>query len=90
MTSTKEGVLRLQPSGRWAICRPGHPPIEVTSGELFRIEVDGELKPTRMEFRHFVGPMQGRTLHGQHGEYYSVDGYALRNGLRAGGVRGWA
>jgi hypothetical protein len=36
-----------------------------------------------MEIPDFVGPMMGRTLHGQHGEYYSVDGYSLRNGLRA-------
>ena len=47
----KEGILRLQPSGRWAVCRSGRTPVEITSGELFRIEVDGELKITRMEFR---------------------------------------
>ena len=27
----KEGILNLQPSGRWAICLTGHPPIEITS-----------------------------------------------------------
>jgi hypothetical protein len=37
----KEGVLRLQPSGRWAVCRPGQKPIEITSGEPFRFELDG-------------------------------------------------
>jgi hypothetical protein len=79
----KHGVLQLQPSGRWALCRPGHRPVEITSGELFRIEVRGELKVTRMEFRHFTGPLRGRTLRGQPGEYYSVDGYPLRNGLNA-------
>ena len=52
MSDKNEGVLRLQPSGRWAICRPGDPPFEITSGDRFRIEVDGELKVTRMEFRH--------------------------------------
>jgi hypothetical protein len=26
---------------------------EITSGELFRVYVDGEMKLTRMEFRHF-------------------------------------
>ena len=36
-----EGVLQIQPSGRWAVCRPGRSPVEITSGELFRIEVDG-------------------------------------------------
>ena len=35
------GVLRMQPSGRWAVCRPGQEPIEITSGEPFRVEVDG-------------------------------------------------
>jgi hypothetical protein len=29
---------------------------------LFRVEVNGGLKPTRMELRHFTGPMW-RTLH---------------------------
>ena len=37
----KEGVLQMQPSGRWAVCRPGREPVEITSGELFRVEVDG-------------------------------------------------
>lgn len=71
---SKEGILKLQPSGRWAICLSGHPPIEITSGETFRVEVDGELKPTRMEFAH--GERGG-------GAYYSVDGYDLPSGLRA-------
>ena len=55
----KQGILKLQAPGRWAITLSGHPPIEITSGELFQVEVDGELKPTRMEFAH-----------GQPGEYY--------------------
>ena len=48
----KEGILQMQPSGRWAICRPDRRPVEITSGELFRIEDAGELKVTRMEFKH--------------------------------------
>jgi hypothetical protein len=83
MSDKNEGVLRLQPSGRWAICRPGEPPFEITSGDRFRIEVDGELKVTRMEFHHFTGTMKARELFGQAGEYYSADGYHLRDGLRA-------
>jgi hypothetical protein len=67
----KEGILKL-PSGRWAICLSGHAPIEITSGETFRIEVDGELKPTRMEFAH--GERGGGA--------YNVDDYPLRNGHR--------
>lgn len=84
MTDKNEGALRMQPSGRWAICRPGHPPFEITSGDRFRIEVDGELKVTRMEFRHFTGTMKARELFGQAGEYYSADGYHLWDGVRAG------
>jgi hypothetical protein len=83
MSSDKVGVLELQPSGHWAICRPGHKPIEIASGDTFQIEVDGVLKPTRMEFRHFTGPLKGRELWGQAGEYYSAEGYHLRNGVRA-------
>ena len=70
----KEGILQIQPSGRWAVCRPGRAPVEITSGEL---------KPTRMEFHHFTGPMKGREYRGQPGKYYSVDGYHLRDGARA-------
>ena len=85
MTTHTEGVLQLQPSGRWAVCRPNWRPVEFTSGDVFRIQVDDMpgLRVTRMEFRHFHGPMKGRTLRGLSGEYYSVDGYRLRNGLRA-------
>jgi hypothetical protein len=67
----KEGTLRLMASGRWAIYRPGRLPVEITSGKLFRVEVDGELKLTRMEYDH------------DSRRYYSVDGYPLRDGLRA-------
>jgi hypothetical protein len=65
------GILRMQPSGRWAVCRPGHEPVEITSGELFRVEVAGELQLTRMEYSR------------DRGGYYSIDGYELRDGLRA-------
>ena len=68
----KEGILKMQPTGRWAICRPGETPHEITSGDLFRIEFAGKLHLTRMEFRH--SPRCG---------YYTVDGYQLRDGLRA-------
>ena len=40
------------------------------SGELFRVEVDGELRLTRMEEVWGEG-------------YYSIDLYPLRDGLRA-------
>ena len=70
----KEGILRLQPSGRWAVCLPGRAPVEINSGDLFHIEVDGELKVTRMEFRYSAVQLNG---------YYSVDDYPLRDGARA-------
>jgi hypothetical protein len=43
---------------------------------LFHVEVAGakELQLTRMEYRH---------LPGGDGAYYSIDGYPLRDGLRA-------
>jgi hypothetical protein len=69
--SENEGTLRMMASGRWAIYRPGRLPVEITSGELFRVEVGGELKLTRMEYDH-----DGR-------RYYSINGYLLRDGLRA-------
>jgi hypothetical protein len=56
------------PTGRWAVCRPGREPIEITSGDLFRIEFAGQLKLTRMEYDN---------------GYYSIDGYPLSDGLRA-------
>jgi hypothetical protein len=69
----------MQPSGRWAVCRPGQTPVEITSGEVFRVEVDGELKPTRMEFRHKQKSNGVVELAG----YYSMDNFPLRDGLRA-------
>jgi hypothetical protein len=49
--SDKRGILSMQSSGRWAIRRPGRDPHEITSGEVFRIEVVGEMRVTRMERR---------------------------------------
>lgn len=74
---TKEGVLQRQSNGRWAILREGHVPHEITSGELFRVEVGSLMKPTRMEYAH------GEEGGGAEGTYYSVHGYALRDGLKA-------
>jgi hypothetical protein len=71
--SENEGTLRMMASGRWAVYRPGRLPVEITSGELFRVEVAGkkELQLTRMEY-----DLIDR-------QYYSVDDYPLRDGLRA-------
>jgi hypothetical protein len=66
----KEGILRKQTSGRWAVCRTGREPVEIKSGKVFRVEVDGVLRVTRM--RHT--PRRG---------YYAADGYELRDGMRA-------
>jgi hypothetical protein len=59
MADTRDGILQRQPSGRWAICRPGEDPIEITTEDVFRVEIDGELRPTRMEFRNFT-PVRSR------------------------------
>jgi hypothetical protein len=75
--SDKEGVLQLQASGRWAVCRQGREPVEITSGHVFRVEAKtrpGVLTLTSMEYRH-----SGRGG----GAYYSVDGFELYNGQRA-------
>jgi hypothetical protein len=71
--SEKEGTLRMMASGCWVIYRPWRPPVEITSGELFRVEVAGGkgLQLTRMEY-----DLIDR-------QYYSVDNYPLRDGLRA-------
>jgi hypothetical protein len=65
--SEKEGTLRMMASGRWAIYRPGRLRVEIPSGDLFRVEVAGELKLTRMEYDD---------------GYYSIDGYPLRGFAR--------
>jgi hypothetical protein len=70
----KEGTLQMQPSGRWAVCRPGRSPVAIRAGEPFLVEVSGEMKQTRMELRHHKSGG---------GEYYSADGYHLASGLRA-------
>jgi Domain of unknown function (DUF5348) len=70
MADGKDGTLHLQASDRWAILRAGREPFELTSGDVFRVEVDGKFQITRM--RHLWG--QG---------CYSVDGYPLRDGMRA-------
>ena len=71
--SEKEGILRMMASGRWAIYGPGRLPVEIMSGDLFRIEVAGakDLQLTRMEYDQIDR------------QYYSIDNYPLRDGLRA-------
>jgi hypothetical protein len=51
--------------------RPGRDPVEITSGELFRVDVDGVLQVRRMEYAR-----DGRG-------YYAVGGSELRSGMRA-------
>jgi|SRR5215472_24319 len=50
-----EGTLKLQPSGRWAVVRSRRPPFEITSGNIFRVDVDGDLRLTRMTYRRLAG-----------------------------------
>jgi hypothetical protein len=69
--SDKEGVLRMIASGRWTIYRPGRLPVEITSGELFRVEVAKclglELRPGEAPGSYTIAhphPPQPRYLHG--------------------------
>jgi hypothetical protein len=77
MTDT-EGTLQMQPSGRWAVILSGRQPVEIAVGEVFMVEVPGaypEMRRTRMEYLRNDGGG---------GEYFSVNGYNLCDGLRAG------
>jgi hypothetical protein len=73
------GRLRMNSRWRWEIHRPGRPPHELTSGDVFLLEVNGAIRRTAIEFRHFAG----RHHRGRAGEYYSTDGFPLRHGMRA-------
>jgi hypothetical protein len=72
MTSDDEkiGTLRMLSSRRWAICRPGREPVEIASGEVFRVEGADGVRVTRMEYTPGCG-------------YYAADGPPLWAGLRA-------
>jgi hypothetical protein len=70
----REGTLHLQPSGRWAIIRPGRSPVAIVEGEVFELEVAGEMKLARMERR--------RRPDGTN-EWVTAQGYELRDGMRA-------
>ena len=84
--SEKEGTLRMTSSGRWAVCRPWREPVEIKSGELFHVKVAGAsgLQLTRMG-SSIVPTRQGSWR----AVYYSVEGYPLRNGMRASVPRAW-
>ena len=69
--SHREGILRQQPTGRWAICREGWPPEELGVGAKFFIEVAGreQLAPATMRFH------VGWHVEGDNGEpYFPRDG----------------
>ena len=77
--SEKEGVLRMQPSGQWAIASPGREPVPIVAGEMFLLEVQGERRMMRVRMQRneggwyafFSGAYRGRRVE-------------LRDGLRAG------
>ena len=76
--SIKEGTLHMQPPGRWAICCPGHEPVEIAPGDAFLIEVpgrrEGDLSPTRMRCRDFDVGIRS---------WYCEPPYLLGEGMRA-------
>ena len=51
---TKEGTLRQQPAGGWAIVAPGQSPVAIIAGEVFELEVAGEMKLAHMDRREHV------------------------------------
>ena len=53
--SEKEGTLHMMASGRWAVYCPGRLPVEITSGELFRVEVNRRATGRRSDRPHSVG-----------------------------------
>lgn len=68
------GTLMKLDSGRWVIVAKDRDPHELTSGNVFAVEVAGAMRATRMEFAH-DGAGGGR--------YVSVDDIPLREGMRA-------
>ena len=64
--------MRMMASGQWAVCRPGETRQELTAGDLFLIEFASKLQLKRMKCRY--RPRRGCC---------TVDGYPLRDGLRA-------
>jgi hypothetical protein len=62
------------PAGGWAIAGPGRSPVAIIRGEVFYLEIAGEMKLARMECR--------RRMDGSE-ERFTVQGYNLRDGLRA-------
>lgn len=71
IASDKEGSLERMPSGRWAVVRKGREPVEITSGELFRVWDLDRWVVTRMEHSPTLGG------------YYAVSGHELYPGRRA-------
>jgi hypothetical protein len=57
----------MHPAPIW---RPSSAPGREPTRELFRVDVDGELRVTRMKHLYSEG-------------YCSIDGYPLRDGMRA-------
>ena len=49
------GTLMLLDSGRWAIFAKDRHPDDLTSGDVFAVEIAGALQITRMEFAHAAG-----------------------------------
>ena len=68
------GTLTRLSNGRWGIVALGNDQAhELTSGDVFAVEIGGEMRITRMEFIHDCDG----------GRYVSADDYPLRVGLRA-------
>ena len=66
-----DSVLRLLPTGEWAIQAPGREPVRIVEREVFMVEVGGKMKRTRL-------------AQGSDCKYRSSTGLELRDGMRAG------
>ena len=65
-----EGTLRKNEIGRWEIVdEDGDCSVELTCGDVFKIETERGMKKTRMEAWNKI--------------YYAVGGYVLKEGLKA-------
>lgn len=63
------GILRLNNIGRWEIVWSDGSIVELICGDVFEIETDFGMRKTRME--EIMG------------NYYTVDGFTLKDGLKA-------
>jgi hypothetical protein len=73
----KEGVLQMQSSGRWAVCRPGQPPVEITSGEQFRVRYRSQCGDAKDRAHLAIAKIEQRLIT-RRGRFYKPKGMLWR------------